>query len=141
MKDFLNFDIIAERVDPAHVRFTLKHRIKEGLSLEFITGNAIDNQFLPKLFADILKGWAKKYRLASRGHMTAGQKMFYDKLMDFHRNYNRAPSYDEMCVFMGFQSKGTPFFYVRKLIELGWCWKDDKGLVIPIDIAPADIDS
>lgn len=139
MKDFLNFDI-ERREENGHSVFTLRHRTRENISVQFITESFVNAVYLPKLIIDLIRAYAKKYRLQSREAMTAAQKNFYDKLVEFHRNQGRPPTYDEQCVFLGVVSKGTPHYYVKKLVEAGWIWIDDNGMVIPCDIASPEMD-
>lgn len=135
MRDFTQFDIIAKSTDDNKVRFTMRHKRREAVAVDFTTGATLNALHLPALIAGVIKSYLRKYRAASRKAMTRYQKNFYDKLVEFHRTEGRAPTYEEQCVFLGVSSKGTPHYYVKKLEELGWVWVDNDGMAIPIDIA------
>lgn len=140
MKDFLNFEITIGQLEEGRVSFTLRHRTREDVFVEFSTAELLEARHIPAMISSLIRSYARKYREKSRQAMTASQKNFYDKLVDFHEQQGRPPTYDEQCVFLGVVSKGTPHYYVKKLIEAGWIWVDDKGMVIPCDIASPEMD-
>lgn len=140
MRDLLDFDIVSQKVAPGKIQHTIKHNKREGALVEFYTGLSLSAADVGATFKKAFRAYADKYREKTLKSMTKGQRAFYDKLIEFHRNEGRAPSYDEQCVIMGCSSKGTPHYYVKKLIELGWIWTDKDGMVIPIDIASPDME-
>lgn len=140
MKDFMDMEASAERLDSATVLHTLRHRTKKNILVEFKSGNQVQAESMGAFIIKALRAYSKRYREKTLKSMTPGQRAFYDKLIEFHKMEGRAPSYEEQCVIMGCSSKGTPHYYVKKLVELGWVWLDEDGMVIPIDIAPPDME-
>lgn len=140
MRDLLDFDIVSQKISISRVLHTLKHNKRDGALVEFETGISVSAADIGILFKRAFRSYADKYREKTLKSMTKGQRSFYDKLIEFHKNEGRAPSYEEQCVIMGCSSKGTPHYYVKKLVELGWIWIDRDGMVIPIDIASPDME-
>jgi hypothetical protein len=138
MRDFLNFEIV-EVADAWHsIKWVLRHKTREGLSVEFETGNTISAVEFPEIVKGMLRRYSDKYNSMARKPMTAAQKNYYDKLVEFHKMEGRAPSYDEQCLMLGVKSKGTPHHYAKTLVEAGWVWIDGR-MVIPFDIAEPEI--
>ncbi len=139
MRDFLNFDIVSQR-SGGKIHHTLKHNKRDGAIISFETPRMLDTADIGALFKRVVRAYAAKYREKTLKTLTQAQKSFYDKIVQFHKDEGRAPTYDEQCIIMGVSSKGTPHYYVQKLEKMGWVWIDDKGMVIPIDIAAPDME-
>lgn len=137
MRDFLNFEMFQSGATLTHTIWTIQHRTRKDILYEF----SIPNRGLsfPNLFKEVVKKFAAKYISKSRRPMTAAQKNYYDKLVEFFKAEGRAPSYDEQCIFLNVSSKGTPHYYAKKLEESGWVWIDQQ-MVIPFDIAEPDVE-
>jgi SOS regulatory protein LexA len=56
---------------------------------------------------------------------------FRKKLIDFYRNNKRMPSYSEMAVLFGFNSKNSVYKLVKKMKREGIIEQDGKGKLIP----------
>lgn len=138
MKDFLNFDITS-KAEGANVRFTLRHKKWDGLSVDFTTGTITRAEHMPALVKNLFKAWTHKYFKQTRRQLSKKQKEFYDALVWFHKEEGRAPSYQEMIDFLDYKSKGTACTFVNRLIDAGWAWKDEEGRVIPVDIAAPEV--
>lgn len=142
MRDFLDFTLTPERIGPNKMRYLLCHNKRSGIELEFqhVSG-ALSPDQVCGFFKHMLAAYAKRYRERTRQSLTKKQQVFYDKVVEFHHMEGRAPTYDEMCIIMGYSSKGTPCHYVNKLADLGWLWIDDEGMVIPLDIATPEMET
>ena len=88
---------------------------------------------------DVFKTWAEIYRENTLKRLKPKQRIFYDMLVKFHADHGRAPSYQEQADIMGFRSKGTTFYFCHVLIEKGWAWKDQDGMIVPLDVSAPDM--
>jgi hypothetical protein len=138
MKDLLNFEITSKS-EGANVRHTMRHKIRDGLVVEFVTPVNTRAEHMPKFVKDTLKAWVYKYFKHTRKQLSKKQKAFYDALVWFHKEEGRTASYQEMCDLLGYKSKGTANAFVIRLIEAGWLWKDEEGRVIPVDVAAPEM--
>ena len=138
MKDFLNFSITSKQ-DGIGIKHTMRHKKRENLSVDFTTTGNTKPEHIPGLVQGVMKAWTNKYIRATRRTMSSRQKKFYDAVVWFYKEEGRAPSYDEMCDLMAWRSKGTSWYYVKRLIAMGWLWTDEEGRIIPIDIAAPDM--
>lgn len=139
MKDFLNFEIRG-RQEGRDVRYTIRHKKRDGLTVDFTAqGGTIHAQHIPDLIHGIIKAWTYKYTKATRKALSPKQKKLYDAVVWFHKQEGRPPSYEEQCDLMGWKSKGTAYYYTKRLIAFGWFWTDEDGRVIPIDIAAPEL--
>jgi hypothetical protein len=134
MKDFLNFDF-STKPEGAGVRYTMRHKKRDNLVVEFTSAISVRAEHLPDLIRGIMKTWTHKYMRATRKALSPKQKKFYDAVVWFHKQEGRPPSHEEQCDLMAWKSKGTSFYYTKRLIALGWFWLDEDGRVIPVDIA------
>lgn len=139
MRDFVNFEIMATETSAHETRFVIRHKNRDGLSVEFSVPNDLEPEMLPSIITVAMKRYSQKYSDKSRKPMTGGQKHYYDKLVEFHKMEGRAPTYDEQCYMLGVKSKGTPHHYAKKLADSGWVWIDGR-MVIPYDIAEPDME-
>ncbi len=138
MKDFLNFSITTKG-EGGRVRFTLRHKKRDGLSVDFVADQKVAADHIPALIHGVFKTWTHKYMKVTRKNLTPKQKKFYDAVVWFHKEEGRPPSHEEQCDLMGWKSKGTSFYYTKRLIALGWFWLDEEGRVVPVDIAAPDM--
>jgi repressor LexA len=53
------------------------------------------------------------------------------KIMDFYRKQRRMPTYSEMAALLDTPSKGTPQFWVKRLLAEGILEKDERGFLRP----------
>lgn len=134
MKDFINFEIIA-KLDGQRVKYDMRHKKRPDLRLQFETDATVKAEHIPALVYGLFCKWAYKYNKSTRARLTAKQKEVYDMIVWFWNEENRAPTYDEIREMRGLSSKGSIFHVVRLLIDRGWCWKDEDGKIIPMDIA------
>jgi len=51
------------------------------------------------------------------------------KIRQFYRSYRRMPSLQEMCRIFGYNSKGSAWLLVKKLVKAGFLHKDSKGRI------------
>lgn len=137
MKDFLNFQI-RTKAEGRDVRYQMRHKTRDNLSMEFTTAATIRAEHIPDLIRGIMKTWTDKYMKATRKELSEKQKKFYDAVVWFYQQEGRPPSHEEQCELMGWKSKGTSFYYTKRLIAMGWFWVDEGGRVIPVDIAAPD---
>lgn len=71
----------------------------------------------------------------NRAPLTKSQKKFYDKLVEFYREKNYAPSMRDMMEYGGYKSSGTPHLNCQALIKSGWIWqREDDKKFIPVEI-------
>lgn len=138
MKDFLNFEIVSKS-EGGNVRFTMRHKKWDGLSVDFVTGLNTRAEHIPALIKSLLKAWSNKYFKQTRKQLSPKQKDFYDAIVWFHKEEGRPPSYQEMIDILEYKSKGTVAAFVVRLIAKGWLWKDEEGRVVPIDIASPEM--
>jgi hypothetical protein len=138
MRDFINFELIQIGVNPTTTLWLLRHKKREGLQIEFTTPSELTADLLPSIFNGALKKYSDKYNSLARKSMTAPQKNYYDKLVEFHQMEGRAPSYEEQCLMLNVKSKGTPHHYAKALERAGWVWFDGRS-VIPYEIAEPEI--
>lgn len=134
MKDLLDFDITSRPGAASRWSYRFIHR-KRDIMVEFECRAQPAPADIPVILKDAFKVWIHAYTAASRKAMSPTQRTFYDGLVWFYKQEGRPPSYEEMAEQLGKKSKGTPHYYIRKLVELGWVWKDEKGRIIPCDIA------
>lgn len=139
MRDFLNYDIVLEGVSRHTLSWVIKHKTRDRLFVEFTTPSEITAVDFKSIVTGMFKKYAEKYTALARKPMTAAQKNYYDKLVEFHRMEGRAPSYEEQCLMLGVKSKGTPHHYAKVLAQAGWVWIDGRS-VIPYDIAEPGIE-
>lgn len=133
MKDFLNFNIMA-KPEGDRVRFRLSHR-KKDIAIEFTTAIQTHAEHIPDLIRGVMKAWSHKYIKLTRKALTSDQKAFYDALVNFHKTEGRPPTYEEISDVMGWNSRGTSFYFTKRLIAAGYVWLDEDNKAIPIDIA------
>lgn len=139
MKDFLNFDIGREVKPDGQVIYTLLHKKRKDLSMTFKSSRTVRSEDLPDLIRGLFKAYVAKYMKATRVPLSPKQKKFYDMVVWFHKTEGRPPSHEECCDVMGWKSKGTSFYYTKRLQALGWFWTDEDGRVIPVDIAAPEL--
>ncbi len=138
MRDFINFEIVQAGVTRDTMVWSLRHKKREDLVVEFETPNPIGADLFPSIISAALRKYSEKYNAMVRKSMTAAQKNYYDKLVEFHRQEGRAPSYEEQCLMLNVKSKGTPHHYAKALERAGWVWFDGRS-VVPYEIAEPDI--
>lgn len=139
MRDFLNFELTEQGFSQSTVLWAIKHKTRDRLVVEFTTPTEISAVHFKAVFIGALMKYAQKYGELARSPMTAAQKAYYDKLVEFHRMEGRAPSYEEQCYMLGVKSKGTPHHYAKTLEKAGWVWIDGRS-VIPYEIAEPSIE-
>lgn len=138
MRDLINIKIVLAGLNRTTALWQIRHRTREGLVVEFEAPNPIDEDKFAKVVEDALKAYSEKYSSMSQKSMTAPQKNYYDKLVEFHKMEGRAPSYEEQCLMLNVKSKGTPHHYAKALERAGWVWFDGRS-VIPYEIAEPNI--
>ncbi len=138
MKDLLNFEIVSKD-EGGNVRFTIRHKKRDGLAIDFTTPLSTRAEHIPDLIKSLFKAWLTKYFKHTRKQLSPKQKKFYDAVVWFHKEEGRPPSYQEMIDVLDYRSKGTIAAFVSRLIEKGWLWKDEEGRVVPVDIASPEM--
>lgn len=137
-KDFTNFEVAYKKISDDKYQFTMRHKKHEKISIQFMTGPGVIAQRIPEFLDMVLKDWARKYSEERRQPLTKEQRDFYNRMVSFCKEEGRRPSYNEIKEFLNVKSKGTAYYYVKKLVEMGWIWIDEHGNATPIDIALPD---
>lgn len=60
------------------------------------------------------------------------KESYKTKILGYYRRHKRMPSYQELCVLLGFSSKNAAFKLVQKLIADGVVRKDERGKLVPV---------
>jgi hypothetical protein len=139
MRDLLNIQIVLLGLTRSTALWEIRHKTREGLRVEFEAPNPIEEDKFKEVFENAVKKYSEKYSSMSQKSMTAPQKNYYDKLVEFHKMEGRAPSYEEQCLMLNVRSKGTPHHYAKALERGGHVWFDGRS-VIPFEIAEPNLE-
>jgi hypothetical protein len=117
----------------------MRHKKRDNVSTTFTTGPKVAAEHVPDLIIGAIRAWTHKYTKATKKSLSVKQKKYYDAVVWFYKEEGRSPSYEEQCDLMGWKSKGTSFYFAKRLIALGWFWTDEDGRIIPIDVAAPEL--
>lgn len=66
--------------------------------------------------------------------MAIRQDFAIKRLREFFLEELRMPTYGEMAILFGYQSRGSTYKFIQKIIEEGLIGKDEKGNLFPKDL-------
>lgn len=135
MNDYLNF-----KIDVYGKTLRLKHA-QRGILLEYTFVRSPSVNDLPQFIKQVMKDYTRDYNkgIIKSRPLKKRQRELYTIILNFWKTEKRPPSFQEMADAMGVASKGTPYVICKKLEEYGWIWKDEDGIVIPVDIQTPDM--
>lgn len=136
MKDFMNFEIVPISRSRQEVILELRHKKKNDIKLKFRVSPALSVDEIASLMKHAFRRYAEIYGAKTREALTDTERVLYEQIVRFYREEGRAPTYQEQCYMLGLRSRGATWNTCSRLVSKGWAWKDEKGSIVPVDVAP-----